>query len=80
MELYDTEEQQVEAIKNWWGENGKAVLIGTVVGLAGIFGWNYYQHSVVTSQETASHQYTDVMSTLSAKADRVRTSGSTVYR
>ncbi|MGU3844696.1 YfgM family protein, partial [Vibrio diabolicus] len=43
MELYDTEEQQVEAIKDWWKENGKAVIIGAVVGLGGLFGWRYYQ-------------------------------------
>ncbi|PAR85254.1 YfgM family protein, partial [Vibrio cholerae] len=43
MELYDTEEQQVEAIKDWWKENGKAVIFGAVIGLGGLFGWRYYQ-------------------------------------
>ena len=37
MELYDTEEQQVEAIKDWWKENGKAVIFGAVIGLGGLF-------------------------------------------
>ncbi len=35
MELYDTEEEQVQAIKEWWKENGKAVIIGAVLGLGG---------------------------------------------
>ncbi|EDP58591.1 YfgM family protein [Vibrio sp. AND4] len=67
MELYDTEEQQVEAIKDWWKENGKAVIIGAVVGLGGLFGWRYYQDSVTQASEAASQSYTTVMSTLQTK-------------
>lgn len=66
MELYDSEEQQVEAIKNWWSENGKAVIIGTVIGLGAILGWNYYQSSVQQAQEAASEQYSKVIDTLVA--------------
>jgi len=67
VELYDTEEQQVEAIKDWWKENGKAVIIGAVVGLGGLFGWRYYQDSVIQASETASQSYTTAMNTLQEK-------------
>ncbi|MEH0714757.1 YfgM family protein [Vibrio owensii] len=67
MELYDTEEQQVEAIKDWWKENGKAVIIGAVVGLGGLFGWRYYQDSVIQASEAASQSYTTVMNALQTK-------------
>ncbi|EJL6480724.1 YfgM family protein [Vibrio cholerae] len=67
MELYDTEEQQVEAIKDWWKENGKAVIFGAVIGLGGLFGWRYYQDSVVAAQEAASQSYSKAMDTLQAK-------------
>ncbi|EHH1026670.1 YfgM family protein [Vibrio parahaemolyticus] len=67
MELYDTEEQQVEAIKDWWKENGKAVIIGAVVGLGGLFGWRYYQDTVIQASETASQSYTTAMNTLQEK-------------
>ncbi|EGQ9805692.1 YfgM family protein [Vibrio parahaemolyticus] len=67
MELYDTEEQQVEAIKDWWKENGKAVIIGAVVGLGGLFGWRYYQDTVIQASETASQSYTTAMNTLQKK-------------
>ena len=43
-----TEEQQVEAIKQWWKENGMAVIAGLVIGTAALFGWrgwNDYQES-----------------------------------
>lgn len=67
MELYDSEEQQVEAIKDWWKENGKAVVLGVVVGLGGLFGWRYYQDSVTSAQEAASEQYTKVIETIATK-------------
>ncbi|WP_319437819.1 YfgM family protein [Vibrio cholerae] len=67
MELYDTEEQQVEAIKDWWKENGKAVIFGAVIGLGGLFGWRYYQDSVVAAQEAASQSYRKAIDALLAK-------------
>ncbi|MDE1324496.1 YfgM family protein [Vibrio aestuarianus] len=68
MELYDTEEQQVEAIKDWWKENGKAVIFGAVIGLGGLFGWRYYQDSVTAAQEAASESYTKMVTALSASS------------
>ncbi|MCE0493170.1 YfgM family protein [Vibrio salinus] len=73
MELYDTEEQQVEAIKDWWKQNGKSVIIGAVVGLAAIGGWKYYQNYVKESQEAASHAYEKTISVLSSKGAKAET-------
>ena len=42
MSEYETEEQQVEAIKSWWSENGRSVLFGVVLGVAVIGGWRGY--------------------------------------
>ena len=46
MAEYETEEQQVEAIKEWWKQNGLAVISGAVLGigaLVGWRGWGWYQ-------------------------------------
>lgn len=46
MAQYETEEQQVEALKSWWKENGTAVIIGALLGvgaLGGWRGWDWYQ-------------------------------------
>jgi predicted negative regulator of RcsB-dependent stress response len=46
MTAYQTEEEQVEAFKRWWKENGTSIIAGIVIGLGGIFGWqawNNYQ-------------------------------------
>ncbi len=39
MSVYQTEEEQVEALKRWWKENGTSIIAGIVLGLGGIFGW-----------------------------------------
>ena len=42
IEISDTEEEQVDKIKKWWNSNGKQIIGGAVLGLAGVFGWNSY--------------------------------------
>lgn len=57
MEQYETEEQQVEAIKRFWKENGLALVIGALLGLGGLLGWRYYNDSQITAKEEASFAY-----------------------
>ena len=42
IEISDSEEEQVDKLKKWWDSNGKQIIAGAVLGLAGIFGRNYY--------------------------------------
>jgi len=57
MEIYTTEEQQEEAIKKWLKENGAAVIIGIILGLAGLKGWNYWQERTLRQNAIASNEY-----------------------
>ncbi|MDD9157171.1 tetratricopeptide repeat protein [Aliivibrio sp. S4TY2] len=66
MEAYETEEQQVEAIKSWWKENGKAVVVGGVVGIGAILGWKYYQSAQIEAKDTASMSYEKTLTALQA--------------
>ncbi|MEB6607180.1 tetratricopeptide repeat protein [Aeromonas sanarellii] len=68
MEVYTTEEQQVEVIKSWWKENGTSVIAGTVIGLVGLFGWRYYNEMQQSNQEAASQAY-NAMTAQLAKGD-----------
>ncbi|WP_354625181.1 tetratricopeptide repeat protein [Psychromonas sp. MME2] len=61
IEGYETEEQQVDAIKKWWKENGNSLIIGAVVGLAGLWGWRYYNDSVIATQEQQSQAYSTML-------------------
>ena len=72
IEGYETEEQQVEAIKNWWKENGNTIIIGAVVGLAGLWGWRFYNESVISSQETTSQAYSEMLVKFEAQDDEKR--------
>ena len=64
MDVYTTEEQQVEAIKKWWRDNGKAVVFGAVVGLGALYGWRYFQSQQVESKEQASQQYEQTLNSI----------------
>ncbi len=57
MDIYTTEEQQIEAIKKWWQENAIAVVFGIALGLCGIFGWRHWQNVQQQQAEAASSIY-----------------------
>ncbi|MBU2880744.1 tetratricopeptide repeat protein [Psychrosphaera sp. B3R10] len=57
MEIYSTEEQQVEAIKKYWHDNGTQIIVGALLGLGGFFAWNQYVDSKIEAQEAASAAY-----------------------
>lgn len=57
MEVYSTEEQQVEAIKKFWQENGTNIIVGAVLGFGGFGGWNWYKDKQIEEKEAASAQY-----------------------
>lgn len=57
MEIYATEEQQVQAIKDWWKKNGVSIIAGLVIGLAVVFGWRFYQSYQLEQKQAASSAY-----------------------
>jgi predicted negative regulator of RcsB-dependent stress response len=54
MNAYRTDDEQVEAIKNWWRENGKSIVGGIVLGLGAIVGWQWWQQHTQVQGENAS--------------------------
>ncbi len=61
MEIYSTEEQQAEAIKRFFRENGTTIVVGAVLGLGGLYGWKAYNQSQIDSAEAASEAFTQVV-------------------
>lgn len=43
MNTYRTEDEQLDAIKRWWRENGVGTLVGVAIALAAVFGWRGWQ-------------------------------------
>jgi predicted negative regulator of RcsB-dependent stress response len=68
MNAHASEEEQVEALKNWWKENGSSVVTGVLLGLSVLLGgkaWFSYQES---QQLNASNIYAQMMA-VSATGD-----------
>ena len=66
MEIYETEEEQLEALKRWWKENGQSTIIGLVLGIAVILGWNYWQDHKKAQAEQASALYSQLIQAIGA--------------
>jgi len=57
VEVYESEQEQIEAIKKWWKENGKAVIVGAILGFGSLIGWQQWQANEKTQRESASLEY-----------------------
>lgn len=66
MESYDTEEEQLEALKRWWKENGQSTIVGLVLGIAIVLGWNYWRDHKKTQAEQASALYSQLIRSIEA--------------
>jgi len=58
---YGSDEEQLEALQNWWKENGWSLLTGVVIVLVVFFGNRYWQGSVQANAEAASALYDGIM-------------------
>jgi len=63
---YQTEEEQVEALKRWWEKNGKFVIIGGIVVIAGVVGGKTWQDFQLTTAGKVSAQYNLMLEELEA--------------
>ena len=61
MDVYNTEEEQVEAIKKWWNENGKSIITGIIIGVIAVFGWRSYENYTAMQAKAASILYEQLL-------------------
>lgn len=54
MSRYETEEEQVEAIKSWWKKHGTQLLTGFLVIAVAFSGWRYWSHQNQVKSMNAS--------------------------
>ena len=62
MALDAAEEENIEALKKWWDENGKPLLFFAIFVIGGYGAWLLWQNSQATDAETASDLYEEVLS------------------
>ncbi len=72
MEVYTTENEQVDAVRRFFTENGKALAVGVVLGIAALGGWRYWQSHENTALTAASASFQQATNALTDnKADGV---------
>lgn len=62
-----TDEEQVEAIKQWWKNNGNSLLIGIGAALAMVFGWQSWQNHQAQQRTEAANQFVALMNAFGAQ-------------
>lgn len=76
MEIYQSEEEQVEAIKRWWRRNGSTVIAAVVVFLLSFAGWRFWMGQQQQEAEAASVAYEQMLSAVeSGNAPQARQRG-----
>lgn len=63
MEVYNSEQDQVEALKAWWDKNGKLVMVGIIALLLAVFGWRSWQERQLAIADAASLAYFQLQET-----------------
>lgn len=74
MDIYASDEEKAEEIKQWWRDNGRSIIAGVVIGVAAVFGGRYWlnyqqvqaEHASVIYQQSAA--YTSQQDTEAAQA------------
>lgn len=69
MTAHLTEEEQLEALKRWWQENGKFTVVLVALVVAGWFGWQGWQERQRQQAEAASLVYQDLVEASIVEAD-----------
>ena len=64
MDVYLTEAEQIEQIKQWWKKNGTMIVISIVVALLASFGWRYWEYRHERSLTKASVIYERLLNSL----------------
>jgi len=67
-----TEEETVQAIKDWWKKNGSSLLIGVGAALAIVFGWQAWQNHQMQQRTEAASQFAELINAYSDETDENR--------
>ncbi|MGP6488648.1 YfgM family protein [Duffyella gerundensis] len=56
MEVYNNENEQVDALRRFFANNGKALAVGVIIGIGALAGWRYWTgHQVSNSAEISAN-------------------------
>lgn len=61
VDAYRTDEEQVEALKKWWRDNGQSTAIAVLLAVAGVFGWQAWQKQQLDERDAAAAVYQNLV-------------------
>ena len=73
VDVYKTEEEQVQAIKQWWKENSVSLIAGIVIGAVVLAGYKYWTESKQNQAQQASVIYSQILSSSNDKTKNTET-------
>ena len=73
VDVYKTEEEQVQAIKQWWKENSVSLIAGIVIGVVVLAGYKYWTESKQNQAQQASVIYSQILSSSNDKMKNTET-------
>lgn len=75
MEIHNTEQEQVEAIKAWWDKNGRTIITVIAVVLLSVLGWKYWQGEQYKQAASASAVYQQMMDSINTNPEAAMEAG-----
>ncbi len=57
MSTFASDDETAEAVKKWWLDNGRSIVMGAVVGISAVVGWQWWQEHRNQSAEAAAELY-----------------------
>lgn len=63
---YTSDQEQIEAIRQWWRENGRPIIAGVLIAIAGVGGWQGWQSWQESRAMEASRLYESLSAALAA--------------
>ena len=69
MDAYRTEEEQVEALKRWWNDNGRSIIAAVIVAVSLSFGYQTWKGSNERQNENASDLYQTMLQAFSGASE-----------
>jgi predicted negative regulator of RcsB-dependent stress response len=62
-----TEEEQIEALKRWWAENGMQTVLAVVLVIGGYFGWQFWGTHQQEKMTEASDVYREMIDVIAGQ-------------
>jgi len=73
VEVYNSEEEQVQAIKQWWKDNYFSIIAGIVIGIVVLGGYKFWSEKNTSQSQQASVVYSELLLTTGDRSRSVET-------